>query len=166
MIEAQTDPLVVAVSHGFEELDAVRQVSSINLTRYTDRIRKALPNDPSEVIGATKDMLEATMKTILHGRGDEETDNIGFSELTTRCLSELGLRGTSRPATEGERHSRKIASSAQRMIETANELRNLAGTGHGRVIGEEPVITGVDANLVASTGLILAAWLLRHGVDA
>ena len=166
MMEARTDPLLAAVSRGFEELDAVRQVTSIDLTRHKDRIRDALPKDPYQAIGATKDMLEATMKTILRRRGDEETDNIDFSELTSRCLSELGLRGTSPPATEGERHLRKIASSAQRMIETANELRNLAGTGHGRVVGEEPVIAAADAGLVASTGLILAAWLLHHDVDA
>ena len=164
MIEARTDPLLAAVSRGFEEVDAVRQVTSIDLTRHKDRIKDALPKDPYQAIGATKDMLEATMKTILRRRGDEETDNIGFSKLTSRCLSELGL--TSPPATEGERHLRKIASSALRMIETANELRNHAGTGHGRVVGEEPMIAEADASLVASTGLILAAWLLRHDVDA
>ena len=48
------------------------------------------------------------------------------------------------------------------MIETVNELRNWAGTGHGHVVGKEPEITEADASLVASTGLILAAWLLRQ----
>ena len=48
------------------------------------------------------------------------------------------------------------------MIETANELRNRVGTGHGRVAGKEPVVTATDAGLIASAGLILAAWLLRH----
>ena len=48
------------------------------------------------------------------------------------------------------------------MIETVNELRTWAGTGHGRVVGKEPEITKADASLVASTGLILAAWMLRH----
>ena len=162
LIEDQPDPLVVAVARGFEELDAVRQVTSIDLTQHIQRIRYALPKDPYQVIGATKDMLEATMKTILHGRGREETGNIKFSELTARCLLELGLKGTTPPGTEGKRHLRRIASNAQRMIETVNELRNLAGTGHGRVVGNEPEITEADASLVASTGLILAAWMLRH----
>ena len=142
------------------------QVTAIDLTRYTGRIKDALPDDPYQAIGATKEMLEATMKTILNRRGQKNFDHIGFPDLTTRCLSELGLRRTSAPATEGERHLRKIASSAQRMIETANELRNRAGTGHGRVVGEEPVVTAADASLVASAGLILAAWLLRHDTEA
>ena len=165
LIESRSDPMLAAVARGFEDLDAVRQVSSIDLTRHRDRIRNALPEDPYQAIGATKDMLEATMKTILDRRGCGETGNLGFSELTTRCLTELRLRGSSPPVSEGEGHLRKIASSAQRMIETDNELRNRAGTGHGRVAGKEPVVTAADAGLVASAGLILAAWLLRHDAE-
>ena len=163
LIKDQPDPLVVAVARGFEELDAVRQVTSIDLTQHMQRIRDALPKDPYQVIGETKDMLEATMKTILHRRGREEIDNIKFSELTTSCLRELGLKWTTPPGTVGKCHLRIIASSAQRMIETVNKLRNLAGTGHGRVVGNEPEITEADASLVASMGFILAAWMLRHG---
>ena len=160
LIEEKTDPLVLAITHGFDELDAVKEV--IDLTSYVNRIRNALPNDPSHVIGTTKEMLEATMKTILRRRGIEEKGNINFPNLLTRCLAEMRLTGTSSPKTEIERYQRKIISSAQKMIEAANDLRNHAGTGHGRVIGENPVISAEDANLVASTGLILAAWLLRH----
>ena len=166
LIESRSDPLLAAVARGFEDLDAVKQVSTVDLRQHSDRIRDALPKDPYQAIGATKDMLEATMKTILDRRGNGETDRLGFLELTTRCLKELGLRGDSLPATEGERHVRKITSSAQRMIETANELRNRAGTGHGRVAGKEPIVTAADAALVASVGLILAAWLLHHDADA
>lgn len=166
LIAAQADPLFAAVSSGFEELHAVKRVSSVDLAMHKDRIRHALSHDPFHAVGATKDMLEAVMKTILHRRGCEDTDNLRFSQLTTRCLSDLGLRKTSLPVTEGERHLRRIASCAQKMIQTVNELRNRAGTGHGRVVGHEPVITRADAGLVASAGLVLAAWLLRHDVDA
>ena len=166
LIESRSDPLLAAVARGFEDLDAVKQVSSIYLGQYTDRIRDALPKDPYQAIGATKDMLEATMKTILDRRGNSETDKLDFPKLTTQCFTVLRLRGNSSPATEGERHLRKIASSVKRMIETANELRNRAGTGHGRVVGKEPIITAADAGLVASAGLILAAWLLHHDADA
>lgn len=166
LIESRSDPLFAAVAQGFEEIDAARQVSSIDLQGHRDRIQKALPDDPYLAIGATKDMLEAIMRTILDRRGHVETEELRFPDLTTRCLTELGLRGTSRPASESERHLRRIASSAQKMIETANELRNSAGTGHGRVVGSEPVVTAADGGLVASSGLILAAWLLRHDLKA
>ncbi len=83
-----------------------------------------------------------------------------------RCFSELGLTASSAPSTQGERYLRKIVSSAKTMIETANELRNLAGTGHGRVVGEVEDITADDASMVASSGYVLTAWLLRRADEA
>ena len=161
-IKTGADPILTAVAHAFDELEAVRKI--VDLREHAARIRNVLPGDPYQAIGATKDMLEATMRTIVTRRGKTATGNVDFSDLTFRCLSELGLVG--KPASEGERHLRRIASSAQRMIGSANELRNSAGTGHGRVVGKEPVVTVADASLVASTGVILAAWLLRHAGDA
>ena len=158
--ETKADPLTMAITHSFEEIDSVKE--DIDLKEYVDRVRNALPHDPSHAIGTTKELLEATMKTILHRRGHEKIGNINFSTLATRCLSELGLRETSQPGNGVEGHLRKIASSAQQMIETANKLRNDAGTGHGRVVGNVPAVTTTDASLVASTGLVLAAWLLHH----
>lgn len=166
LIRPPSDPLLTAIAYGFDNLEQVKQISSIDLQLYSDRIRNALPNDPYQAIGATKEMLEATMKSILDRRQNDGTDELNFSNLTTQCLRELRLSGDSSPATEGERHVRKIASAAQRMIEVANKLRNSAGTGHGRVVGKEPVVTAADATLVASVGIILAAWLLHHDAES
>lgn len=154
------DPLITAITHSLQEVEAVS--NAIDLTQYTKRIQNALPGDPYQAIGATKDMLEATMRTILHRRDVPDLEKFDFPMLAKRCFAELGLMTSTAPATKGERHLRKIASSAKTMIETANELRNLAGTGHGRVVGNEEVVTAADASLVASSGLVLAAWLLRH----
>ena len=167
LIQSRSDPLMVAKVRVFEEdLEQVKQVSSIDLQRHTDRIRDALPKDPYQVIGVTRDMLEATMNTILDRRGKyDEASPLKFPELTTRCFRELRLSGNSPPATDSERHVRKFASKAKQMIETVNEFRNFAGTGHGRVVGKEPAVTTADATLVALTGLNLAAWLLRRAED-
>jgi hypothetical protein len=163
-LEGVPDPLIEAITHGLAETAAVRDI--IDLSQYTTRIQTALPDDPYQAIGATKDMLEATMRTILHGRGHIDVDQHDFPALTTHCFVELGLIANTAPTTQGERHVRKIASSAKIMIETANALRNLAGTGHGRIVGEEEVVTAVDASLVASSGLVLASWLLRHAKNS
>lgn len=165
LIESRSDPVVAAMVRGFEELEAVRDVSSIDLTSHMERMRNSLPGDPRQAIGATKEMLETTMKTILDRRGHEETDRLKFPDLTDRCLQELGVKGRTAPATDAESYQARIASSAQKMIEAANELRNQAGTGHGRVAGKEPDVSTADANLVASVGCILAAWLLRHDAE-
>ena len=157
---AGSDPLVTAIARGLEEVEAVSNV--IDLGEYSTRVQEALPDDPRQAIGATKDMLEAAMKTILDKRGISGVDRLDFPALTSRCFAELGLAPTSQPTNDGERHVRKIVSSAKRMLEAANELRNRAGTGHGRVIGKHGEIEAADASLVASVGLVLAAWLLNH----
>ena len=162
LVETEPDPLISAIAQSIEDIDAVKEV--IDLEQYSTRIKNALPGDPILALGATKEMLEATMKTILHRRGKEMRvlEKTKFHALTDQCFAELGLTGDSTSVTESEKHLRRIASSAKKMIKTVNEFRDRAGTGHGRVVGAEPRVTEADANLVASTGFILAAWLTRH----
>ena len=162
IFESRSDPVFTALAHGFENLDSVKQISSIDLKQYSDRINSAIPSDPHQAIGATKELLEATMKTILDRRGLTETSKLNFPDLTTKCLLELGLIGTTKPKSVSETHTAKIASDARRMIVAANNFRVDAGTGHGRVAGKEPKVSPEDAGLVASIGLILSAWLLHH----
>jgi hypothetical protein len=105
--EREADPLIAALSHGVEELQD--SMGSINLSDYSRRILAALPTDPHQAIGAAKDMLEATMRTILHRRGEADVKKLDFPALTTRCMTVLGLAPTTPPATQGERYVRKIA---------------------------------------------------------
>lgn len=158
------DPLLEALGHSFVEVEEVKDI--LDLSQYTQRLRSALPSDPQLAVGTTKDLLEATMRTILRRRGHKKLEELDFPALTTRCLTELGLLGTAEPGTARERALRKIASRARDMINTANELRNAAGSGHGKVVGEEEDLGPEDASLVASTGLVLAAWLARHSNDS
>lgn len=94
------DPLIDALSHGIEELEAAK--GSIDLGEYSRRIQEALPNDPKLAVGATKEMLEATMRTILHARGMDDTEKLDFPTLTTRCMYELGLLPTTPPSSKAE----------------------------------------------------------------
>ena len=158
--EEKTDPVITALSHSLEEVNAVKEV--VDLRKYIERVGNALPADPYLAIGATKELLEATMRTILDRKGIVDVHKLDFPKLTNACFLELGLIDQNPPATKSEGHIRKISSNAKKMIETANELRNLAGTGHGHVVGKEEHLSSDDASLVASSGLILAAWLLRH----
>ncbi|MDO6758103.1 abortive infection family protein [Phaeobacter inhibens] len=153
------DPVVTALSHSLGEVAAVSSV--IDLKTHIERIEKALPDDPYLAVGATKDLLEAAMRTILTNRGHTDVRKLHFPELTSTCFNELGLSPQTPPASKGEGHIRKISSNARKMIETANELRNLTGTGHGHVVGTEEELSVEDASLVASNGLILAAWILK-----
>jgi hypothetical protein len=161
--EGTSDPLVDALGHGLAEAEEV--VDVIDIARYSDRIRGALPGDPSLAVGTTKDLLEATMRTILSRRGVPDVEGLSFPDLATRCFADLGLAGTAPPANPRERAVRKIASSAKTMITTINELRNAGGAGHGRVVDAELPLQAADGSLVASSGLVLAAWLIRHSAS-
>lgn len=160
LIKTQPDPLVTANELGLEDLKEVKEI--VDLEQYSTRIKDALPDDPMLVIGTAKEMLEAMMKTILHRRGKKTKRNISFQSLTNQCFNELSVTGKSAPTGESERYLGTIASSAKNMINAGNDLRNLAGTGHGRVVGSEPKVTEAEARLVASIGFTLAAWLARH----
>ena len=158
-IQSQSNPVSAVHTLGLEELESISD--QIDLTSYKERIMGSISRDPRQAIGATKDMLESTMKTILHRRGKEVGENIKFPKLIEECWTELKLRSDHEPPTKSERLLGKIANNAKQIILSANELRNYAGTGHGRRSGEDPPITSEDASMVASMGFFLVAWLLR-----
>lgn len=156
-VQAQWDPMAVALNQGLEGADEIRNY--VDLREHKERIMAALMVDPRLVIGATKDMLESVMKMILRRRGQKIEANIAFSALINTCWSELKFDTHRVPSDEVEAQLRKISSQARRMIEAANELRNFAGTGHGRDV-EHPLSTD-DARMIASIGFVLAGWLVR-----
>ena len=158
-VQTQWDPTAIALSDGLKEVDAASD--SLDFGQYRSRIMTALADDPCQAIGGTKDLLEAVMKTILHGRECEIGENIKFNELINTCWTELNLDNQNQPSNESEGLLRKISSLAKKMIEAANKLRNIAGSGHGRIVGNEHPLTTEDARMIASIGFVLAGWLMR-----
>lgn len=159
--DGEEDPVLEALTHSVEEMEAADDVS---FKAHSARIRQSLPGDPEAAIGATKDLLEAVMRTILHRRGHDVDTVAGFDfpTLMARCFHELGMNPSTPPSSPVEGQVRKFASQAKKMMEAANEFRNVAGTGHGRVAGSHPDVEPEDAAMVASSGLVLAAWMLRR----
>lgn len=158
-IQSQSNPVSAVLTLGLEELESTSD--QIDLTIYKERIMGSISKDPRQAIGATKEMLESTMKTILDRREKQVRRNIHFPQLTEQCWSELNLSGNCMPYTKSEELLRNIADNAKQIILSANQLRNHAGAGHGQAEGHEPPITSEDASMVASMGFFLVAWLLR-----
>jgi hypothetical protein len=153
------DPLVEGISESLEEIHTL--ADAVDLGHYTKRIRSAIPDDLPLALGATKELLEAVMRTVLERRGFDSVEYLDFPALTNRCFLELGLSGITEPTNAHERLIRKSASKARQVIESINELRNEAGTGHGKAAGKEPTVAVEDANMIAALGMVLAAWLIR-----
>ena len=163
-IETHTDPLALAVEQAHREVDSA--AGTFNFNAHIRRVQRSLSEDPAEVVGAAKDMLESVMKTILDRRGKSVPAKIKFPTLTNLCLAELQLQPNSEPATPADRHARKFASSAGSMMEAINNLRNNVGTGHGRADSKDNAqaseLSIPDARLAAAISLTLSAWLLHH----
>ena len=147
------NPILIAAI-GVEDFDVVKEV--IDLEEYSTRIKNALPGDPK---------FDRNRKRNVRGNNENHPRKPWDGKENARqflpfCFSELGLTSKSPQATESEKYLRIMSSSAKEM--TLQVTSNRAGTGHGRVVGGEPIVTEADASLVASIGFILTAWLARH----
>ncbi|MBD1857409.1 MULTISPECIES: abortive infection family protein [Leptolyngbya] len=132
-----------------------------HLYLYVDRINASIETDPSLAIGSTKELIEATLKTILNGHKlnyDDKKDDI--PKLLKQVQKALEL------APEEVDDSKKGAEVIKRVLSNLGsvavgiaELRNLYGSGHGK--GQRSVgLTSRHAKLVVGAGTTLCAFLL------
>lgn len=92
-------------------------------------------DDPGALLGAAKDLLEATSKFVLEERGMLPQRRVDFDEGLHLALDQLGLLPTLADASRaGGKQLRAIYQSAKTVASTVNELRNLQGAGHGRTL--------------------------------
>lgn len=104
------------------------------LEQQLDRLRRAT-DDPALLLGTSKEMLESTAKYVLEVFAVPYTSRTSFDELWHHARDRLGLLpdhvDTSQP---GGSHVRALLGASWTIARTANELRNLEGTGHGRTL--------------------------------
>lgn len=158
-IQSQPDPVTDALVHSLDEV--AKADAAFDLSTYTGRIQRSLPEDPANAVGASKEMLEATMRTILDRRKIALSKAPTFPELSGQCFKELGLSSSTPPASKAEGSIRKMASRCSAIFDALNELRNEAGSGHGRSLDTERAIPLEDAMMVSSMAMILASWLIK-----
>lgn len=102
-------------------------------------------------VGAAKDLVEAAAKVCLERGGTGAPSNTALPALFKEALR---ASPAADPASE---LGRSLAATVQRLA----ELRNAAGSGHGRA--SQPAVSARDARLAASAACALAIFLL--GVD-
>jgi hypothetical protein len=130
------------------------------LRDHIGRINVALVNDDAPLLlGSSKELLETTAKFVL----DElQIDPPGeFPALLARALEALGLhaKGVSNPDDEVALPVRRILGALQLIAVSINDLRNLHGTGHGRL--QRGTRLGLrQARLAAGSACVLASAML------
>lgn len=133
-----------------------------HLRLYINRINSSIEEDPSLAIGSTKELIEATLKTVLNGCSfefDDRNDNI--PKLLKKVQNVLEL------APENVDESKRGADIIKRVLNNLGsiavgiaELRNFYGSGHGRGQAIQG-ITSRHARLVVSSGTALCSFLLE-----
>lgn len=112
------------------------------LDEQLDRLRRA-SDDPGQLLGSAKDLLEAVAKFVLEEFGVPHRANADFAELWHLARDRLGLLPEQvDPALPGANNIKAILQSSWKIAEQVNLLRGLQGTGHGRTLP-----TGVTADM-------------------
>lgn len=97
------------------------------------RIERAVADDPAQVIGSAKELVESTAKIILRERGVEFADDEKIPQLVPRAQEALGVHPTSiSGGVDGAQATKKILGGLTAVVVGIAELRNRGyGTGHG-----------------------------------
>jgi hypothetical protein len=102
------------------------------LDEQLDRLRRST-EDPGQLLGSAKDLLEAVAKFVLEELGAPQDGE--FSTLWYLARDRLGIHPKQLAADgPGAESVRKILGASWTIAEQVNVLRNLQGTGHGRTL--------------------------------
>lgn len=162
---AASDPAVYEALYA-EDADAVLDELHVaaeglgvpDIEMHAVRLRRSLHDDPAQVIGSAKELLETTLKAVLglHGTGPET--KLEIPKLIKQANVKLGLDAATVPGDQpGAEQRRKVLGSLAQIVTSAAELRNAGlGTGHG--VSNGPVLDVATARLVVSAAVAVASF--------
>ena len=112
---------------------ALRAPSESDIRMHAERLGR-LDQEPEEMIGAAKELVEATAKYVLLERGFTPDPKADVAALSKQALKALSLHPESiSPTTRGAEVIRKMLAGLPQIAAGLAELRNEGyGTGHGR----------------------------------
>ena len=136
-------------------------IDTEHLHVYLERIGDAIEDDPSLAIGSSKELVEATLKTILRARRVAFDESEEIPKLLKLAQKELALVPDDiQDAAKGAESIRRLLSNLGSIVYAAAELRNLYGSGHGRS-GALRGLLPRHARLVVSSAGTLCTFLLE-----
>lgn len=147
------------VDDTFGTLETSIDVENLNL--YMERIRTSIETDPSLAIGSTKELVEATLKTILDALNIDQNGNEDIPSLFKKVQKQLKLAPAEiDDSKKGAKAIKQLLSNVSGIVTKMAEIRNIYGTGHGR---SKPLLslTPRHAKLMAGLGSTLCVFLLE-----
>lgn len=153
---------VIGVVANFDDLqNATDLLDKTHFLEYIERIKKSITDDPSLAIGSTKELVEATLKTILTklSVGFDKDDDVPKLLKSVQKALEL-VPDEVDDAKKGSEIIKVLLSNLGQVVIKLTELRNLYGTGHGK----EKARKGLNerhARLAVGAGITLSTFLLE-----
>jgi hypothetical protein len=131
------------------------------LHRQIERMQNAVEDDPDLAIGTAKELVETTCKTILEERGVQFDEHEDITKLVKETRKALGLVPDNIPdSAKGAEIIRRLLSNLGSIAQGLGELRNLYGTGHGKV-GKSKGLSARHARLAVGIASTLVTFLFE-----
>jgi hypothetical protein len=131
-----------------------------HFAEYIDRIKNSIEKDPALAIGSSKELVEATLKTILKKEGIVFDKNDDMPKLLKKVQKQLELVPKEvDSAKKGADAIKVVLSNLGSIVIKTAELRNLYGTGHGAGQSKNGLWSR-HAKLVVGASVTLCTFLL------
>lgn len=163
--EYQNGRFVDPASNDSLDLAIPSTLDTSHLSVYLDRINSSVESDPELAVGTTKELVEATLKSILRGLEesfDESKEDIPVLLKRVQKALELAPDDVD-GARRGADTIKRVLSNLGAVAIGVAELRNLYGSGHGR--SQRRVVDARLARLVVGSGGTLCKFLLETYED-
>ena len=129
------------------------------------RMEEAVESDPALAIGTAKELIETCCKTILKERGEPFAKDSDMPELTKAAFRQLKMTRDDVPdATEGAESIRRVLSNLGSISNELVRLRNLYGTGHGK-LANAPGLSPRHAKLAVGSAATLVRFLFESHTE-
>lgn len=125
------------------------------------RLRRNL-DDPAMLLGVAKELIESAAKYVMEEAGRPAHPKLPLPGLIDQSFELLGfVKPVAQSALPGAEYVADIYKGVRKIIVAVNELRNVAGTGHGRTLP-----TGVSDDMarfvVREAALVAELMLATH----
>ena len=135
-------------------------ITSEELQEHVERINDSIDNDPSQAIGSAKDLVEAVAKKVLDFYLEDPHKQRDLAPLVSEALRLLNLSADNIPeSSKGASSSKRVLAGLNQIVGGVAELRNLYGTGHGRL--RKGGASARHARLVVGAASTLCRFMLE-----